>query len=175
MTTDLLIHATGLVALALNVIALARGCEKSLRLQSGVAGVVWALNNLLLGAHTAAAMSLVSASRTATSAVTMQSGHGVRRAVFAAFVALTLVIGSVTWEGWSSGFLMLATLLSTYAMFFMTGRALRTSMLAISGLWMINAWAYDSWEQMAANAVTAVAALYGAWRVDRQAAAPAPG
>ena len=57
----LLIHATGVCALALNVVALVRTCEKALRIQSGLAGVIWALNNLLLGAHTAAALSLVSA------------------------------------------------------------------------------------------------------------------
>ena len=48
MATDLLIHATGLCALACNTLALLRTCERSLRLHSGVAGVIWALNNILL-------------------------------------------------------------------------------------------------------------------------------
>ena len=46
----------------------------------------------------------------------------------------------------------------------------RTTMLAVSALWMVHAWTYDSWEQMAANVVTALAALYGAWRADHGSA-----
>jgi len=167
MATDLLIPATGLCALALNVIALVRTCERSLRIQSGIAGIIWALNNLLLGAHTAAALSVVSAGRTATSAATLHSGAPLRRAVFVGFAVLTLGIGAATWHGWPSVFLIIASLLSTYAMFYLRGRQLRWSMLMVSALWMYNAWSYDSWEQMVANAVTAVAALYGAWRIDR--------
>lgn len=175
MANDLLIHATGLCALALNALALLRSCEKSLRIQSGVAGIVWALNNLLLGAHTAAALSLVSAGRTATSATTLGSGNRWRRPVFAAFAVLTLGVSAGTWHGWPSVFLTLASVLSTYAMFYLRGRALRCAMLVVSTLWMHNAWLYDSWEQMAANAITAATALYGAWRMEREttrAAAP---
>ena len=160
MATEVLIHATGLFALALNVIALARSCEKSLRVQSGIA---WALNNLLLGAYTAAALSLVSAGRTATSAVTLHSSAPLRRAVFSGFAALTLTIAALTWHGWPSVLLTLASLLSTYATFYLRGRALRWTMLVGSALWMVNAWTYDSWEQMLANAATGAAALYGAW------------
>ncbi|WP_372525140.1 YgjV family protein [Piscinibacter sp.] len=162
-TTNLLIHATGMFALALNVIALARTCERSLRVQSGVAGIAWALNNLLLGAYTAAALSLVSAGRTATSAATLQCGARLRQAVFLAFTALTLAIAAATWQGWSSVLLTIASVLSTYATFYLRGRAHRWSMLVVSALWMHNAWCNDSWEQMLANAATAVAALYGAW------------
>jgi Bacterial inner membrane protein len=167
MPTDLLIHATGLSALVLNVVALIRTCEKKLRVQSSLAGVIWAFNNLLLGAHTAAALSLLSAGRTATSAATLQSGESLRRLIVLGFVLVTLVIGAVTWHGWSSVLLIVASLVSTYAMFYLRGRPLRWSMLAVSVLWMYNACSYDSWEQMAANAASAAAALYGAWRVDR--------
>jgi hypothetical protein len=169
MPNDLLIHATGVCALALNVIALLRTCEKSLRVQSGIAGVIWALNNLLLGAHTAAALSLVSAGRTATSATTLDSGAALRRLVFAGFVVLTLGISAATWHGWPSVVMAIASLLSTYAMFYLRRRALRWAMLVVSALWMHNAWSYDSWEQMAANAATAAAALYGAWRIEQPA------
>lgn len=167
MANDVLIHATGVCALVLNAFALLRTCERSLRVQSGIAGIVWALNNLLLGAHTAAALSLVSASRTATSAATLNSGASLRRIAFVGFMALTLAIGMVTWHGWPSVFLTLASLMSTYAMFYLRGRSLRWSMLTVSALWMHHAWSHGSWEQMVANAVTAVAAVYGVWRVER--------
>jgi hypothetical protein len=165
MSSELLwIHATGVCALALNVVALVHTCEKALRIQSGLAGVIWALNNLLLGAHTAAALSLVSAGRTATSAITLSAREGVRRTVFCGFLLLTLVIGALTWHGWPSLLMVLASVLSTFAVFYLRARALRLTMLLVSALWMYNAWLYDSWEQMVANVATAAAALYGARR-----------
>jgi len=167
MSTDFLIHLTGLSALVLNVLAIVRTCERRLRLQSGAAGLVWALNNLLLDAHSAAALSLVSAGRTASSAVTLQSGERRRRLAFIGFAALTVLVAALTWQGWLSVFLVIASLLSTYAMFYMRGPALRWVMLLVSMLWMINAWSYGSWEQVAANAATGAAALYAAWRAGR--------
>ena len=172
MLSELLwIHATGICALALNVVALVRTCEKALRIQSGLAGAIWALNNLLLGAHTAAALSLLSAGRTASSAITLNTHDHIRRVVFVGFLLLTLAIGALTWQGWASALMVAASVLSTVAMFYLRGRTMRLSMLLVSALWMYNAWLYDSWEQMAANLLTAAAALYGARRVERAAAA----
>jgi hypothetical protein len=160
----LLIHLTGVCALVLNTLAMLHTCERALRLQSGLSGVIWALNNALLEAHTAAALSLVSAGRTATSAVTLRATQRVRLAACAAFFALTLAVGAATWHGWPSALLMLASMLSTVAMFYLRARLLRLAMLAVSLLWMVNAWQVDSWEQIAANLLTAAAARAGAWR-----------
>lgn len=164
MDSDLWIPATGWVALVLNVLALVRRCERGLRVQSSIAGVVWALNNLLLGANTAAALSLVSAGRTASSAATLHTGERLRRHVFLAFAALTVGVAACTWQGWVSLILSAASVLSTYAMFYMQGRPLRWMMVAVSILWMVNAWSYGSWEQAVANAATAAAALYAGGR-----------
>ena len=166
MSNELLIHATGLAALALNVVALTCTCERTLRLRSGVSGMIWALNNFLMGAHVAAALSVVSAGRTATSAVTLGERRS-RRIGFTLFAALTLVVGVMTWAGWASLLMVGASLLSTYAVFHLTGRSLRWVMLAVSALWMFNAWSYGSWEQIAANVISAAASLYGACRVAR--------
>jgi len=170
MSNVLLIHATGLGALALNVVALVCTCERSLRLRSGIAGMAWALNNFLMGANVAAALSVLSASRTATSAVTLGARRP-RAIAFAAFAALTLAIGMLTWAGWASLLMVVASLMSTYAVFHLTGRSLRWVMLAVSALWMFNAWSVGSWEQMAANVISAAASLYGACRVNRSASA----
>jgi hypothetical protein len=161
MSNDLLIHASGLLALALNVVALVCTCERRLRLRSGVAGMAWALNNFLL---------VVSASRTATSAVTLGARRS-RRIGFAVFATLTLAIGLLDWGGWTSVLMVVASLMSTYAVFHLTGRSLRWVMLAVSALWMFNAWSYGSWEQMAGNVISAAASLYGACRVARPRAA----
>ena len=63
--------------------------------------------------------------------------------------------------------LALASVISTYAMFYLQGSRLRWTMLAVSALWMVNAWTCHSWEQIAANLLTAAAALAGAWRAQR--------
>jgi hypothetical protein len=167
MATDLLIHGTGLFALLLNVIAMCRSCERSLRLQSGLSGIAWALNNLLLGANTAAALTLVSASRTCTSAVLLKRGARLRAIGFGVFSLVTLAIGFASWDGWPSAMVTSATLLSTYSMFYMRGRALRWIMVAVSALWMHHAWTHDSWEQLVANVATMAAALVGVWRLER--------
>jgi hypothetical protein len=174
LSSELFIHATGVCALVLNALALLRTCERTLRVQSGLSGVIWALNNLLLGAHTAAALSLLSAGRTATSAVTLSASERVRHGVAIGFVVLTLAIGWLTWHGWPSLLMVTASLLSTWAMFYWSGQRLRLTMLVVSALWMVNAWQYDSWEQMLANLLTAAAALYGAWRSGRATAALRP-
>jgi hypothetical protein len=160
----LLIHVTGIFALALNVLALVRTSETSLRIQSGVAGVVWSLNNFLLGSPTAAALSLVSAGRTASSAATLGSAPSLRYAAFFCFTIVTLGVSVATWHGLSSVMLLAASIVSTYAMFYLRERKLRCSLLVVSALWMYNAWVFGSWEQMAANVATAAAALYGAYR-----------
>ena len=86
---------------------------------------------------------------------------------FAGFAALTMLVAGLTWQGWLSLFLVVASLLSTYSMFYMRGAPLRWVMLLVSMLWMVNAWTYGSWEQVAANAATGAAALYAAWRTAR--------
>jgi hypothetical protein len=167
MATDLLIHGTGIFALLLNVLAMCRRCERSLRLQSGLSGIAWAANNLLLGAHGAAALTLVSASRTCTSAVLLQRGARLRALAFGGFSLMTLAIGLASWNGWPSAMVTGATLLSTYSMFYLRGPALRWIMIAVSALWMHHAWTHDSWEQLVANLATMAAALVGVWRLER--------
>ena len=152
-------------ALVINVVAMASTCEKSLRVQSAMAGLVWALNNFLLGAYTAAALSLVSASRTTTSAVVLRSAARVRRTAFLGFVGLTLAVAAMTWDSRSSLLIPVAALLSTYAMFYLRGPSLRWSMLVVSALWMDHAWSHGSWEQIAGNALPGLAAVYGVCRV----------
>jgi len=144
---------------------MARTCEKSLRVQSAMAGLAWALNNFLLGAYTAAALSIASAGRTTTSLAVLRAAAPWRLAAFIVFASLTVGVAVATWDSQSSLLITIASLLSTYAMFYMTGPALRWSMLVVCALWMDHAWSHGSWEQVASNAISGLAALYGAWRL----------
>lgn len=170
MQSELLIHASGLAALVINVIALLCRCDLAMRRRSVIAGCLWTVNNVLLGAHEAAALSAVSVSRTVTSAATLERSRVSRRNTFAFFVVLSVGAGAVTWTSWAGAVTLAASVLSTYAMFYMRGAALRLVMLLVSAMWMVNAWRYDSWEQMAANLLTAGAAAWGAWRLARDGA-----
>ena len=170
MSSEFFVHATGLAALVINVLALLGRCDVALRRQSILAGFLWAVNNVLLGAHSAAALSVVSATRTATSAATLDRGRIARRNTCLLFGAMTIAASAATWTGWIGTITLVAALMSTYAMFYMRGVTLRLTMLVVSMMWMVNAWQYGSWEQMAGNVLTACAAGYGAWTLSRRAA-----
>lgn len=163
-------HATGLAALILNVCALLCRCEVALRRQSVFAGCLWAMNHALLEAHAAAALTMVSASRTATSATTLERSRVARRNAFLFFVLLSIGAALLMWNGWLSGVMLVASVVSTYAMFYMRGAPLRLSMLVTSLPWMAQAWLVGSWEQIAANLVSMGVAAYGAWTMSRRPA-----
>src|SRR4051794_5585321 len=114
MSSEFLVHATGLAALLVNVCALLCRCEVALRRHSVFAGCLWALNNVLLDAHSAAALTVVSASRTATSASTLDRGRVARRNAFLAFLSLTVAAAVLTWGGWMSVLTLTASVMSTY-------------------------------------------------------------
>jgi hypothetical protein len=169
--TQYLIHASGLIALVLNIQGLVRPCDRTLRKTTGIAAFLWALNNFLLGAHTAAALSAVSVGRQVSATAVQSSTELKRRLACGGFMALSLLVGAWTWHGPTTIFTVSAVLIATYAMFHLHGFALRMSMLLVSVLWMANAFAFDSLEQMAANLATGVAAAIGALR--SQGARPA--
>lgn len=176
MNTLYLIHFTGLAALLLNVSGLVRSCDRTLRLRGGIAAVLWMLNNLLLGAHTAAALCAVSAGRQAVSTVTHTGSARWRLAACLGFMSISMTAVLLTWHGWPTLLMAAAAMISNYAMFYLHGRQLRLAVLIGSALWMYNAWTFDSWEQMIANVVTALAGAYGAWslwQADQRAQAQA--
>lgn len=168
--STLLIHATGFAALAFNVTGLIRSSDRSLRNSSGWASALWALNNVLIGAHSAAALSVVSVGRQASASAVQGRDARITRLTCAAFLLVTLLVGALTWNGVATLFTTTGSLLATYAMFHMRGALLRLAMLAVAALWMYNAWAYGSWWQMFGNLATGGAAAYGAWRATRAAA-----
>ena len=165
--TSILIHATGFAALALNVTGLVRSCDRSLRHSTGWASALWAVNNLLMGAQSAAALSVVSVGRQASASVVQGRDERTRLLTCGAFLVVTLVVATLTWNGAATLLTTAGSMLATYAMFYMRGAPLRIAMVVVASLWMYNAWAYDSWWQMAGNLANGGAAAYGAWRAQR--------
>ena len=164
MTAAHFIHFTGVIALALNVFGLVGSSDKALRKSTGIASAIWAVNNFLLGAHTAAALSALSVGRQASAEAVQARSSRTRLLAFLAIVTITLVASALTFKGWTTVCTGAGSLVGTWAMFYLRGIGLRLAMVLVASLWMHNAVAYNSWWQMVANFACGGAALVGAWR-----------
>jgi len=164
MTFELLINGSGLAVLALNVSGLVHTSDRSLRTKTGLASALWAANNFLMGAYSAAALSALTVGRQASASAVQERSRTIRRWTCALFMVLTLATGLLTWQGYATLPSIAGSMLATYAMFNLFGARLRWSMVGVSTLWMYNAWAYHSWWQAVANLLISFAAIYGAGR-----------
>src|SRR4051794_24065120 len=99
MLSHHLIDATGLVALSLNVGALLRPGDRTLLKVGGWASALWAINSLLIGAPTAAALSALSVARQASALALQDRPRRLKTAAFIAFLAGTLLVSALTWRG----------------------------------------------------------------------------
>ena len=166
----ILVNLTGLAALSLNIAGLVRTSDRSLRHSTGWASALWAANNLLIGAQSAAALSFLSVGRQVTASAVQSGSQLAKLFSCLAFLTVTLLIGVLTWNGMTTLFSVAGSLLATYAMFYLRGVALRLAMIGVAALWMYHAWAYDSWWQMFANTLNGAAAAYGAWCASKEQA-----
>jgi hypothetical protein len=167
MLYEHIIDATGFIALSLNVGAAMASSDRTLRRRSGWASAVWALNNLLIGAQAAAALSVLSVARQAGASALRDHQRRTKAMAFAALVTATLLIGAVTWNGMATAFPVAGSLTATYAMLYMRDVSLRLAMVVVNALWMVNAVAYHSGWQLASAGIAGTAAGIGAWRARR--------
>jgi hypothetical protein len=164
MLSHYLVDVTGLVALSLNLSALVRSSDRALVRTTGLASAIWALNNLLIGAQTAAALSALSVGRQVSASFLRDQSMRTKAIAVAIIAAATLLIAAATWSGFGTMFPVLGSLMASYAMFYMRDAALRWAMVAVNALWMVNAVAAGSWWQIAANGIAGAAGVIGAWR-----------
>jgi hypothetical protein len=164
MLSHHLIDATGLVALSLNVGALIRPGDRTLLRIGSRASALWAINSLLIGAPTAAALSALSVGRQA-SALALQNRPGRLKCA-----ASTLFVGATLWSRRSRGgvrtasFRRLAHWSGRSPCFSCAAADCGSAMVLVSALWLINAVAYAAWWQIAANGLSGGATALGAWR-----------
>jgi hypothetical protein len=158
------IDVTGIIALSLNIRALAGASDRTMLKTTGWASAIWAMNSLLIGAYTAAALSALSVGRQVGAAMLLNHPTRTKTIAFAVLVTATLGIATMTWSGVGTLFPVAGSLVATYAVLYMRGAALRCAMVMVSALWMVNAVAFDAWWQMVANALAGVASGVGAWR-----------
>jgi inner membrane protein len=171
MTLSLLAHATGIAALGLSVNGMVNRCDHTLRRTTSVASLLWTLNNLLLGATSAAAMSALSATRTTAADLVHQRGEHARHWACATFILVALAASALTWQGWPTLLTASASVAVSFGVFYLAGAQLRFVMLVSALLWSYNAWLIHSPEQIMGNSLGIAAAGYGVWRT-RKSAAP---
>ena len=158
-----LIDATGLLALSLNVSGMVSRDDRALVRTGGWASALWALNNLLMGAQAAAALSALSVGRQASASVLQDRPGSLKTLAFAVFILATVVAASLTWTGVGSAFMLAGSITATYAVFYLQGAGLRLAMVLVNALWLYNALAYDSWWQIAASVLGGGSAALAAW------------
>jgi hypothetical protein len=164
MLPDHLIHATGVVGLSLNAGALARPNDRTLLKMGGWASALWAINSLLIGAPTAAALGALSVGRQASALALHDRPGRLKAAAFVLFAVATVLLAVFTWSGAHSLFPAAGSLIGTYAVFHLRGSKLRWAMVLVSALWLVNAIALVAWWQIAANGLSGTVAAFGAWR-----------
>jgi hypothetical protein len=162
--SPIFVHAAGIAALGVSVTSSIRRCEHGLRRQGFLAGVLWACTYALQGASTGAALSVISAARTGTASLV--HGKGGRIPVWACglFAAIAVATAVLTWHGWTTVLPVFSSVLTTYALFFLSGRRLRWALLIAALLWIETVWSLDAPEPIIANALGICAAAMGIWR-----------
>ncbi len=160
----IVIHAAGIAALGLSVSGSIRRCEHGLRRQGFVAGLLWAFTYALQGATTGAALSVISAFRTGTSSLVHGRDGRIRVWACSLFATIALGTAAVTWHGWTTMLPVFSSLLTTYALFFLSGPKLRWALLISALLWMETVWSLNVPEPIIANCVGIAAAAMGIWR-----------
>jgi len=164
MPSEFIINATGVAALAINLRGLAQKSDYSLQKANAWSSALWALNSFLMGAHSAAAMNMLSVGRQATAASVETRAAKIRALVCAAFLAIAAVMAWVTWNGLSTACAASASMLATWAMFYLRGARLRVALALVAALWIYNGVVYEAWWQLISTLMSLGMAMFGAWR-----------
>jgi hypothetical protein len=135
-----------------------------------VGALFWALNNFLLGAHTACVLSLLSSARTFTSMRLKGSEPRLRMSACAGFSGAAITAGALTWGGLISLFPIAGSICSTVGNFFLNGVRLRLALGTSNVLWLASALHFRAWEQVASQVATLLATSFGVWRAYQVAA-----
>lgn len=139
-------------------------CDRRLRRHSTLAGICWALNYFLLDAWMGAALSCVSAARSGTASLVHRHDLRLRAGVCLMFVACSCATALLTWQDWTTLLPVASSMLTTCAVFFLTGKHLRAALLVAALLWTQNVLALQSPEQIVGNLLGITAAGIGLWR-----------
>lgn len=160
-------HATGIIALILNVAGLIVKNDSALRKNAFFASLFTIAHNALIGSATATALCSIIFLRNYMAIRPDKLSARKRALLCGAFMSATWIAAVVTWSGPISAILALGSSCVTYAFFFFVGFRLRLVIGMNSLLWLSNAIIYESPWQFATGCLAAGAAFIGAWRIGR--------
>lgn len=164
------IRASGVVALAITMLGLVAPKDRNMLRFLTVGALLWALNNALIGAHTACALSLLSAVRTWTSLQLSERPLSVRFSACMAFCSAAVAATVATWTGLVSLLPLAGATFSTLGNFLLTGVRLRLTLGVSNVLWLSSAIHFRAWEQVISLCATLLATCFGVWRAHQGAA-----
>lgn len=160
-------HATGIIALVLNVAGLIVKNDSALRKNAFFASLFTIAHNGLIGSATATALCSIIFLRNYMAIRPDKLSARKKAMVCGAFMAATWLAAAVTWSGPISAVLAVGSSCVTYAFFFLAGFRLRLVIGMNCLLWLSNAVIYESPWQFATGCLAAGAAFIGAWRIVR--------
>lgn len=131
-------QAIGLLAFLLNLKACLNRDERQFKLAILVGCLLWSVHNAILGAHVAAAISLVAAVRTAL------SFDAQNRRYVGLLIATYLALALGKWNTAHDLLPVAATILGTVALFYCSGVALRIVHCMGAPLWIVHDLHYGS-------------------------------
>lgn len=165
--------AIGLLGLVLS--AAAGTCKSDRRMRSMItlSALIWGAHWYLIGAKTAAAVSLVSSARHGTAQWTQNQSKVVSRRLLGVFSVISLTTGLYLWSNWTSSIPLCASLWSTYGYFRFKGLKLRKWSQYANAFWLTNAIALGSIPALATSALIITTNFVGQWRLRRTTLASA--
>lgn len=162
--TTLAMHLTGLGGLMFQIMGTVGLSDRYLLQSNGVAALLWGINNLMLGALSAAAMCVLNAFRQVLAIGVAERSTKSKWYAFGGFTILACLLTGTLWGGLASFITLFATVLAAYAMIFLDGAALRIVMGLVPSLWMFHATHYTAYWQIIGNSIAICAAFIGARR-----------
>ena len=131
MTIDIVAQAVGLVASSIIIFACTNKSDNRFKFFIMLGSAVFACHYFLLGAYAGAAVNVVNSLRTGLSIKFNKSN-----AVMTFFIVLYLSIGVFTIEQWHDALPIFSGVVTTFAMYKLSGILLRSCMLASSLSWL---------------------------------------
>ena len=168
MTFNIWIALTGLAGICINVYSLTQNSDRYLRALIGAGFVMWAINNTMLHAYSAAILCAIAVGRQIIASVMPDEIGATTRAALCAFF-VTAILGASLWtqNGLGTAFACTSALLSTVAMFYLHGPRLRFTLGIAYVFWCATTLCFHAWYGLASNIVLAIAAFHAFYRLQR--------
>lgn len=154
----MMVQGIGFVATVFSLGALVLHDDRKLKFTLGVAGAIWAVHYLLLGAFAACAMTLTTAVRNFTAL----RWRGLWVQGF--FISLPALTAPLFVHSWADTLPVFSTIVVGFAIFNLRGFPLRLCLLAAALLWLAHDALNGSWGGVVTDFISACLNSVMAWR-----------